>query len=44
MKEKYISIFMFINLEGERGVGLRMRHGVRLVVDDVFPENIYACM
>lgn len=40
-EEKYISIFMFVDLESELGVYLRIRHGVSLVVSDGFHKNNY---
>lgn len=42
--EKYISIFMFVDLESELGVYLRIRHGVSLVVSDGFHKSNYPFM
>lgn len=42
-EEKYISIFMFIDLERERDES-KNRHEVSLVVSDVFHKSGYTCM
>lgn len=43
-EEKYISIFMFVDLESELGVYLRVRHGVSLVLSDGFHKSNYSYM